>query len=677
MSDRQYEACYTFEAKGTPQGTKRKRADPVGLHASWKRRRTLFEQVWSSQKQKIEEVLSTINASTLRDLLNYLNARPEGARRNRLPTGLVLSGSASATYGSVFARLSSLVASFPDKIYIPVKAATATNLKGFLKCLITSATNNDSSNADGSDDEKSGLGRKGPRLLNYDLQNLSEYVQKNGINQVVVVFQDSEAFDTNLLAEVIKIFGCWIDRIPFVCLFGIATSIDNLQQRLPRAAVRCLDGQLFNTVRADEVLEQVFRAAHSFDTQLWFGSGLWNTMLERQRNHLGGIDAFTDALLYASMSHFFANSLTLFLSEGLSFKDVPNDHFEAVRNLGSFQTHVRRLLDSGKAQLVHSLLHSNTSLFDYSMKQLTSERHRMRSLTQCAVIIHTLRSRLAITPATSYSAIQCGALAGTLRDSPLLRILMATIKRCPSNVLEDLLAHVQPLVPDSQAVDFSAIVDDIQTLRKADISGAPFRSTLDTPSMALHTTMMAQKVTLSKSKPAILPRDAAYSDIVQRFHDLLAGHFTQTLIDPRSLFLNEVFFYDLKSPYREVFMPKPRAAIERALSNPADYLGCSCCGASGQSSDGKENDDVTLAPSHPSTAIMYQLYVQSGALINVADLWSAFNAVSSGGEDMDEDGERMNMALFQRALAELRYMGLIKPTRKKADCVAKVLWKGL
>jgi origin recognition complex subunit 3 len=33
--------------------------------------------------------------------------------------------------------------------------------------------------------------------------------------------------------------------------------------------------------------------------------------------------------------------------------------------------------------------------------------------------------------------------------------------------------------------------------------------------------------------------------------------------------------------------------------------------------------------------------------------------------------------LFQRALAELKYLGLVKPTRKKTDHVAKAAWKGL
>ena len=42
-----------------------------------------------------------------------------------------------------------------------------------------------------------------------------------------------------------------------------------------------------------------------------------------------------------------------------------------------------------------------------------------------------------------------------------------------------------------------------------------------------------------------------------------------------------------------------------------------------------------MLPSNPPTSIMYQLYLESGALINVGDLYSAFNAMVAK-ENTDE-----------------------------------------
>lgn len=47
---------------------------------------------------------------------------------------------------------------------------------------------------------------KGRKTLNYDLEILHRFVQANESQAVVVVFQDSEAFDNDLLADLIKLF---------------------------------------------------------------------------------------------------------------------------------------------------------------------------------------------------------------------------------------------------------------------------------------------------------------------------------------------------------------------------------------------------------------------------------------------------------------------------------------
>jgi origin recognition complex subunit 3 len=90
-----------------------------------------------------------------------------------------------------------------------------------------------------------------------------------------------------------------------------------------------------------------------------------------------------------------------------------------------------------------------------------------------------------------------------------------------------------------------------------------------------------------------------------------------------------VLIYDLKSPHTEVFQPKPRFAIERALATPHDYLGCDCC-------SGMEGNDAALSATQPATAIVYQMYLESGMLMNVSDLWSAFNAIAGSGDEDDE-----------------------------------------
>jgi hypothetical protein len=43
----------------------------------------------------------------------------------------------------------------------------------------------------------------------------------------------------------------------------------------------------------------------------------------------------------------------------------------------------------------------------------------------------------------------------------------------------------------------------------------------------------------------------------------------------------------------------------------------------------------------------------------------------------DIANQRITSALFLRSLAELRHLGLVRGTRKKADHVMKISWKGI
>ena len=156
----------------------------------------------------------------------------------------------------------------------------------------------------------------------------------------------------------------------------------------------------------------------------------------------------------------------------------------------------------------------------------------------------------------------------------------------------------------------------------------------------------------------------SYSNLLDELTDLLEEYLK--FENPLDQFLHEIWIYDSKSPYREVFTPKPRHAIERALSVPHDYLGCTCCKAS----------EEGLSSSQPPTAILYQLYLETGSLINVFDLWSAFYAIV-GGEDGVDCDERNALVLFYKALADLKLLGMVKQSRKKTDHLAKLAWKGL
>lgn len=318
-----------------------------------------------------------------------------------------------------------------------------------------------------------------------------------------------------------------------------------------------------------------------------------------------------------------------------------------------------------------SILDDDESLHSAVETELVKSREVIKDLLLSLKALCQIQSRAASKNIDSWTEMYIQAMSNSLIESASFEDILASIKKLSSDALNDLLEDLIETLSSSDAVtELQEIRDDLNQLTTSlTDSTTPLRSAYDIHHSTLRTTVVAQKVSLSKNSSKLSTEDNTYTKIVDRVFDTLSNHFRTTLINPSDLFLHEVLIYDAKSPHREVFTAKPRFAIERALSSPHDYLGCECCSA---------GEGAGLEALQPATAVLYQLYLESGSIINTADLWEAFWTIvgAEGGEDEEGEKERA-LALFSRSLAELRYMGMIKGSRKKADHLAKLAWKGL
>ena len=422
----------------------------------------------------------------------------------------------------------------------------------------------------------------------------------------------------------------WLDRLPFVLLFGIATSAESFEDRLSGKSLRYLEGEKFDVIQSDEIIEKLFSATvGSIDVRLNIGPNICRRMLDRQKDHVQNVQDFCDGLKYAHMSHFYASHPSLFLQADLVFQDLPADAFEAVRNLPSFRRLVEDKLEDGEAGDVRKLLDSDQHLFQQIIEYIISGQNTLSTLSHAADVLYSIRTSLEMFPAVRLSSIWTRAASGDMAGSPLLRETLLSVKKIPSDKFVELLGAMIDLQGTFFSMDLNSFQRELDSLIEKNDTSTPLRTQHDVRNDSLRTTVVAQKVLLSKHKAALSEQDKAYSDLVGRFHDELDAYFESAFIDPQTLFLSEVLIYDLKSPHTEVFQPKPRFAIERALATPHDYLGCECC-------SGIDGNEATLSATQPATAIVYQMYLESGALMNVSDLWSAFNAIAGDGAEDDE-----------------------------------------
>lgn len=466
-------------------------------------------------------------------------------------------------------------------------------------------------------------------------------------------------------------------------LFGIATSVELFQARLLKSTARQLYGAKFDVAQASSVLESVIKSAVAgAEAKLRIGPSLLRSLVERQQDEVAGMQVFISSLKYAYMCHFYANPLSVLLVDDggggrrrrLNRKVLQPEHIQAVRTLDSFRAQAEAAVEARQLNHAQSLIEDDEYLVARILEQ---GQKRQEYLTQLLRSLHLVTS--AGLSSASFTELYMAALSSglDLDDSSEVVDLESAVKRLGPgdflSLIDRLLAAVRAGCPElglsgweSDADEFVGSLTDMRDeveglVERSKRNGTSLKSKYSAQSRVLRTTVVAQKVQLSRDTATLTEEDRAFTKAV----DTLAALLSQTLrcapVD--NLFLHEAWVYDSKAPYRDVFVPRPGATFARALSRPHDYLACACCAKA----------DGGLAPTLPTTAVLYHLYLEAGALINVADLWSAYYALVGDESDVGLD-ERSALVRFYRGLAELRMMGFVKPSRKKADHIAKLKW---
>ena len=291
-------------------------------------------------------------------------------------------------------------------------------------------------------------------------------------------------------------------------------------------------------------------------------------------------------------------------------------------------------MDDGDTDSVRSLLDDDQALFAAVKTNLKISEKSFRELTAGIEVLITVQSIISLKKSAAWSELYIMAMSGELGNSILVREVLLSVKKMSSDSMHGLVTQLSHHLPA-----FKKVSEELAKLIAARMDdSAPLRSEHDVHHNTLRTTVVAQKVELSKQTTALSKQDLEYSKLVNRVDSILREYFQLSFINPQDLFLHEILIYDSKSPYRDAFTPRPRFAVERALSSPHDYLGCTCCNS-------VQNG---LSSTQPTTAILYQLYLESGSQINVSDLWSAFSTIVASEDPEDEEAEQQRNLFVPR-----------------------------
>ncbi|KAL4888704.1 origin recognition complex subunit 3 N-terminus-domain-containing protein [Aspergillus ambiguus] len=629
--------------------------------ASVELRYKAYQELWSAQEGKIQSILDDVDFDVLENVSSFIKSTSPQTYDGCIPTALITVGSNVSSLGRLLTRLNEQLISTGEGGVVALESGDAPNLKTTLKNIIRGAI----TNTEGNDGYHSFLtDREGPRLLGYDLDLLGDYVKRKGVKKLVIALRDSEAFDPSILTDLLSLLSSWLDRLPITLLFGISTSVELFESRLPRSIVSLLRGRYFEIHEASNCVDRIYeRLQAEMDGRFWLGRNITAVLFERSSDNFQTPEAFSRTVKYAYMTHFFANPLAVFLAREGPLT-APSDHLcEAIRNVPSFRRYCEDLVEEGCFDQVRNLLEDDNFLLQQSLQHFEYGQQRMREIFQAVKFIHALLKQLNLTKRTSISDLSVRALAGELQSSSYVEDILKAIKTLDSARLQELFSLLPEFLTEQS--EFQELQGNVEALKQSYPDAQPFRTEYDSVNSVVSTSVVQQRVKLNKGKAKLSEQDVEYTNIVDRFYALIEKCLTEILLRPQDLFFHEAFLIDMKNPLKEVFAPRPRFAIERALSSPFDYL----------VSD-SETANTKISAKQPATAILYQLYLESGSLVNIYDLWQAFYAVFESDQSGNCD-ERVVMTLFYRAISELKVLGVVKNSRKKTDHVAKTAWMGL
>lgn len=636
-------------------------------------REAAFHESWAKIDDRIKGILRSSNQATL-DQVSTFVAEAKTACSDQVPSAFVITGPNIASQDLLFEQMSETLQRSTPSRFVRLRSSEASTLKATLKKIIRDVTARVSDDED--DDLEVGDGREGRRYLNYDLEALHAFIKPQDCEHIFVAFQDSEGFDSSLLSELTVLFHSWRSRIPFTLLFGIATSVELLQARLLKSACQLIYGAQFDVIQTSAILETVFKTAvAAADAPVHLGPSLLRSMLDRQHDQVSGIQTFVMSLKYAYMCHFYANPLSVFISASSQpFDGLQPEHVEATRNTTSFRDHVERAVEKGTSEdlaLARSLLENDEALVA-AMRQSVDNREEDASEFLRALLI--VRATGAQDDEFSRSYVDAMEDGITISEQS---IVVDSVRRMDITEINVLVRRVMAILEEGDVdlglgpavtrPEHAEVRDGLTKLlvEIEDLSATAkdqeitLRSKYSGQGRVMRTTVIAQRVQLSQDSATLTEEDKQFTDIVDKMTELLISYVHVS--SPMSAFLSESWVYDSRAPARDVFVPRPRVVLERSLTRPHDYLSCACC------KPGEEGIQATL----PETALLYQLYLETSSLINVADLWSAFATRVVGDEETDE---RKALVMFYRALAELRALGFVKASKKKADHIAKLKW---
>ncbi|RLV83088.1 Origin recognition complex subunit [Meyerozyma sp. JA9] len=628
-----------------------------------RKRHQLYESIWSQQRRRMENIVSSAYDGLLTSLQSYIAEPLLGDQK--LPVAFASLGTNSANNLRILNELSQRLESgtTTHSRVITLNSKNSANIKSALReinrQLLAQKKNDDNDESDTMFGDKEGR-------IAHDFEIARDwcldYMNQEGVSDVattklrlVVIIQDADSLNTQVLNQIINVLHIYSSSIPVKLVLGLSSNKvrDWINTTISASLRLAIKGTKFksqdNKQLAYRILESLFLDPGN-ENPLLLDSRLAAVILNRFERANNSLDSLMSEIKLCYMIHFYQSPLSVLTDPDF----VPSSQYiSSLRKLPSFKLHIEHLVKQFQEKqqdnktVIEDLLDSDeslNSLLDTSRKELQDYHKQLiqavKLVQTCHLFVSQKHSNL-----HWYKVLSGGDILNYVSYKELLTHL-GSLSEYDAGALQAKL---------SSCVEFKGEVSGLS-------SASDLRDSINN---------YIKKHGFERS---------LHSRTFYEVWTLSGGFSERDLIDSPHVEEN------LENVMLRLLRPKLRRSLEEALDNPAMYLG-----------DNKKDEGSPIA-TH-----LFNVYRDAPVSINVYDFYCAFkqsvprdsllqalksqlyesqakndelfNAIDVI-ENNEEAWEKASFSWFLHTCHEFVLIGLLKE-RSKVDFFEKGFWIGL
>uniref|UniRef100_A0A6Q2YII0 Origin recognition complex subunit 3 n=1 Tax=Esox lucius TaxID=8010 RepID=A0A6Q2YII0_ESOLU len=499
---------------------------------------------------------------------------------------------------------------------------------------------------------------------------------------IVVIFKDLEVFSPKVLQDFIIICSRYIEQLPLIFVFGIATAPSVIQHTLPHSVSSLLGIELFQSLSCTQhlatVIDQVILTSE-FPFKL--SGKVLQVLVSIFLYHDFSVRNFIKGLQLALLEHFHSQPLSVLCcrkQEALGhISKLSHQDVERIQQLPSFMRYVEQQGPQDQVEL----LTNDDHVKEVCVKLLIDLHKYHKNYYPILRCLHVLTSSLPKYPLGKQARkLHISCLEKNVWDNEEYASAMTLLRMMAKEELVSLLQKCSVILKPGKTKKMRAVLlrlDDLITrFTKADsVAETAAEEDITSPGKGLQkkTNLFQLQKSLLEMKESRRTKKMSQfeilrDEVLEFFDSLVRCH----LAPPESQPLYEVCYYSSSAVLRRHLNATPRTSIQTALSNPYHYL----------KNESLRTEDGTFSSAAPDICIVYKLHLECGRLINLYDWLEAYATVVSAAEGKDPESadygkvDELKHARFIQAVSELEFLGFIKSTKQKTDHVSRLTWGG-